>query len=757
MGFINTLLTRYSSKQGTIQKNSHLAKGLMDLIERNWRPKTNRLGSDAHYLPALPSNIEDLQGMSQQSAILSLCQVNIRREVFRNGLDVMQAENSNSDITSSEEGVSANEQDVAYVKQKIQCVNENGQSLLEVLEELEDDFNVWDTAWMFLRKDYQIDGRGELTAGYLKETLRINPTGMGFVINKQELPAHDDQGRTLYFDVRDRSQLFFQPRHPKDNVQLLQAFYYQVIDGNKYYYGRDEFVVKSKFRKGKRGGYPPTLTVWLKARTLLFMDKLMMDSYEKQRTAKMILLVKTGNPDDFEKVWEKELDKVEENPNHVPVLTVPDETAGGEFAKKIELMASPSDMKFMEVRDDMRRSIGAFYGVSPIFQNDVSTSGGLNNEGLQITVTNRTVEYDQYLHNTYYIPAWVKALGKEGVVVRLNPSEEQDEMARLEREALTLQNGQMAVSLGLQAEYDEETGEVKIKKGMLEKQSLPSPFDPSNDEEDDEPPSEDEEETNESSGQPSAFDNDEQVSVKKSKDFSSLKSLLKEELAKIRRKLTGKPSLSKVREVTESLQFKFNEALKEATQRAFETVYKESMSKAEKELDMNVTFAPIDQQIITSLLNQQVLNDSFSNLTGDLIKQVQDVIIRGLRNPTGINVQDITEELKEEIDLVDYKAERIARTETTKVGIAARRQQYLKADPNNEFLYKHAGPNDNRTSPASKELKKLTRNGVTWQEYVRLMQQVVNQYNPGWTVDAQAPITHPNTRHSPLRVVRRDK
>jgi hypothetical protein len=61
----------------------------------------------------------------------------------------------------------------------------------------------------------------------------------------------------------------------------------------------------------------------------------------------------------------------------------------------------------------------------------------------------------------------LKALDVDGWTLRLKPSEEQDEMAKLDRQARSLENGRTAISLGLEATYDSDTMEVIIDDGPL--------------------------------------------------------------------------------------------------------------------------------------------------------------------------------------------------------------------------------------------------------------------------------------------------
>ena len=67
----------------------------------------------------------------------------------------------------------------------------------------------------------------------------------------------------------------------------------------------------------------------------------------------------------------------------------------------IKFMDSIKEMDYVSVKDDLRDRISAFYGVSKVFMADNTTSGGLNNEGMQILVTNRAVQKAQTVYNNY--------------------------------------------------------------------------------------------------------------------------------------------------------------------------------------------------------------------------------------------------------------------------------------------------------------------------------------------------------------------
>ena len=73
-------------------------------------------------------------------------------------------------------------------------------------------------------------------------------------------------------------------------------------------------------------------------------------------------------------------------------------------------------------KDDIRQRIATFFGVSNVFMNDVP-GGGLNNEGMQIVVSNRAVAYAQSIYNRILFPQIVSAFEITEWDLVLNPHE----------------------------------------------------------------------------------------------------------------------------------------------------------------------------------------------------------------------------------------------------------------------------------------------------------------------------------------------
>ena len=94
---------------------------------------------------------------------------------------------------------------------------------------------------------------------------------------------------------------------------------------------------------------------------------------------------------------------------------------------------------------------------------DSSTSGGLNNEGMQILVTNRAVEMGQNVYNHYVFPWIIKQFGITDYELVLPPSEEEDEIARLRKREIEVNIAASIKNLGFEVDMNGE-GEFEFKK-----------------------------------------------------------------------------------------------------------------------------------------------------------------------------------------------------------------------------------------------------------------------------------------------------
>ena len=143
----------------------------------------------------------------------------------------------------------------------------------------------------------------------------------------------------------------------------------------------------------------------------------------------------------------------------------------------LSFMSTLQEMQYVEGRKEMRERISALYGVSNVFMADTSQSGGLNNEGLQILVTNRAVETAQEIYNDKVLPQILLSLRITDWELTVLPSEEQDEAAELDRELTKTEIAQRMLQMGFDVTLKD--GEF-VYSGSASRQEAPSPFGPFN-------------------------------------------------------------------------------------------------------------------------------------------------------------------------------------------------------------------------------------------------------------------------------------
>ena len=209
-------------------------------------------------------------------------------------------------------------------------------------------------------------------------------------------------------------------------------------------------------------GQSPIITLFNHITTLIAMENYVNTSYTKSRMPKGLLAVQTRNIESMRTFWRAVKEKMEEDQHFIPVMGIEAENGKGSV-EWIKFMDSLKEMDYVAVKEDLRDRIAAFYGVSKIFMADSSASGGLNNEGMQILVTNRAVEMAQNVYNHYVFPWFVGEFGITDWKLVLPPSEEEDEIAVMRKREIEVNIAASIKNLGFIVDMNED-GEFTFKK-----------------------------------------------------------------------------------------------------------------------------------------------------------------------------------------------------------------------------------------------------------------------------------------------------
>lgn len=457
---------------------------------------------ESDVIPYYPLPIRTLYDVSLYSDTLRNIITALRKEIFRNGYEVKEKFAMKCRVCGKEfdhpvdecddckkagrPATDLREPDTQQKKSLLKFLekcNENGQTIIDVCGSINDDLEIVDDGYMMAIKDYYFDENGELVGDVVVEVIRANPMFIRIIADKTGRPGRNKEGKPVKTCLIHRENLWEDKEYcPICGKKLFRAYFKgQRGDGKFIYYIKDEIYHRSKYQPSLTYGFSPIFSVWMKVVTLMNMDNYIKNYYAKQRPPRGLLFVRTPNMSSLEKAWNWMLDMFKKNPHMIPPIAIEGDTIKGNFVEFIDFMRTLDEMQFTQMREEFRRTIGAVYGVMPLFQADISTSGGLNNEGLQITVTNRAVAEGQRIFNDGFYPWLLKQLKITDYVLELKPSEEKDEMAELQREAQKIQNARMMQSMGFDVtlnedgDFEYEPTEVPVTPPMPEGLGFSSP------------------------------------------------------------------------------------------------------------------------------------------------------------------------------------------------------------------------------------------------------------------------------------------
>ena len=404
--------------------------------------------------------IPALYAVSTECLILRTVLSKLRQEMFRRGYywekkfhkkcvqcdeeyqhDVQTCESCGGEVRGPDN------EELVYAKWLLKQENSMEQQFLHILHEIENDLNIVDDAFMIFVKEYYIDPETKEVAFYrVKEMIRGDPIFMRIVADKRGVRGgryktcliHRDQVKTHAED--DKCEVCGSDLHDVHYVNMAGS-------GKTQYFVEGEVLHLSKYNPSKLYGRSPVNTMWRQAMTLTAMDNYMYTAYQKRRMPKGIISVTTDNLESMKSFWKSVDEKMERDPHYVPKVGIESNTGRG-GVNWVKFMDTLEEMQYIAVRDEIRNRIAAYFGVSSIFMVDNGKSGGLNNEGLQILVTNRAVEFGQKIYTDVLFPKILKQMGVFDWKLTLYPNEEEDEITRLRRDEQELNVAQRMAQLG---------------------------------------------------------------------------------------------------------------------------------------------------------------------------------------------------------------------------------------------------------------------------------------------------------------------
>ena len=358
-------------------------------------------------------------------------------------------------------------------------VNRNRQTLLEVLFEIEDDFNIADDVYLCANRNYVVDKHtGDIITSEIKELFRGSPIFYRLV-SKDNTRLGGVYGRCLVCEA-ERYESFEQYNQIQDfamrynrQVSPNVVFYYRDCKYDKtkesylcpicgcklhdvtatvlksadstepiFFHIKKEVIHASKYSPSLLYGTAPLITVYNQVDTKIKFGQYIQSFLDYNRAPQGAIFINTGNADQVKKTIAQASMKYAVDRYYMPIIAI-DSQSNGTIAQYIQLTPFPEELKQLQIENGLRREIAALLGVQNVMLNDLEGVGGLNSESLQVQVTDRAALAGQIVYNTKLFPHLMEWLSEYGqfdigedlslIVKRTDNAENEIRMVNLER------------------------------------------------------------------------------------------------------------------------------------------------------------------------------------------------------------------------------------------------------------------------------------------------------------------------------------
>lgn len=573
------------------------------------------------------------------------------------------------------------------LKDFFQSVNSEGQSMRQLGKITDEDHSrlgvlTWVLRWRHVTGprsvgSTSVDDAQEIVARNFQELVRGDP--------KRVVPVVDGDGRVggVWWTCpihRHESVVNAEDYHdgvtqcPTCGCDLREVHYVELegatgVAPEKYYF-EYEIVMYAGHVPQAHGldGLSPVHLVWLEQAILHWMDVYAAEYFNphSSQTPNKFLIVHTPNPDSFERQLDEAKDDAAENPYKSGIFynqVSPDQSASTE-AQVIDVMGDEFLGQSEELRKRYENHIRTVFGVTDVFDSELEDAGGLNNEGLQLEVTDRSIAAAQQDYSDGPYDELLRYLGYSDWCVKFVPPREQD--IQEQREAVQLLRE--AAEIGLPARM--ENGEPVIGDG------------------DAEPPAQ----GGGPDGDPDGGPDDLAVPPPGSGDEEDSGGE------------SGNRSADDAREALRELE----DAQKHVTWRSREADGDVGQKAAEPFWDRDEDVPKFVKQAVRKALTAGAISTISEELSASVtIRDVEGFFEQQLSQPQGWSIQSLTENYADEFDVDEKTAEQAVRSQTSNLLNQARADGYQEIEAD-DSRFKWLGPDDDRITDACEWLKEQT-------------------------------------------------
>ena len=308
-----------------------------------------------------------------------------------------------------------------------ESVNAAGQTLRDVAKRAEEDQQTAGVSTLVVEYDYyQASEPGLFREGeiYRKEPVglhRADPFKLRPVVDENGHPGGYAYTCPLHRDVESEEP----GRCKKCGAELKEVHFVEKNDGDEIPYLREEVITWSWAYPRLHGldGIAPASHVWIKQAILHMMDRYAGAFYdpESDRLPNQFMILHTSNPDS----WEEEMAKARGDSDQYrsPVFTneyAPQDSVQPEV-QVIDAMPDELLGQSEETKSQFKKDIRQAFGIMDVHDSDLEDAGGLNNEGLQLEVIDRSLASQMNDYRQGWLDTLMKRFGFDGWEIAFLP------------------------------------------------------------------------------------------------------------------------------------------------------------------------------------------------------------------------------------------------------------------------------------------------------------------------------------------------
>jgi len=700
-----------SNAWGKLSGRNRLVKSITDQLMKTmpdlFVPKKPRDMLSTEPIVPYPGNVMELYIMKRYTPELSTIINELNKEIFREGIIIDQRVESYCEKCDKEYsehrdkcgicGTELGDLDKSgalklekFFRKCSPTEDLNEYSFTDLMRLLQDDVETTDGCWMMVQKDYVVDEKNNILDFEPVAILRGHPHLMRLVRNKY------DQAKG--YDVALERSVFTCVLHREDNIHeyegkckycqrpLVPCVAVALDEKGQPLIGYipNEVYYRPKYNPSEDYGTSNIVTGWVLANTNLNMDLLVNVTYREQRPVKGILVFNTKNATSLLAQLKGEDTRREQEPNYVPRFCVETESAHGGVSW-VPITQDFSELQTIDMKADNIRRLAALYGVLPVFTGDVSVSGGLNNEGMQITVTLRAVEFGhQYWHEGGY--AWLsKQLKTRFFRYKFQEPIEEDKTALQQRRLNNLAQIQQLLQMGVEIDLTDQTELNFTITGEFKKPEQMGPQGPSGGGGSEGTPWE--------SNSPPSVPQVANLSLTKSRgidEFEHFKSdmnlVYNQIFTQISKNVHGNMSQEEQKDLARSVVRDVRRGLGDVAY----SNYANLIIRGFRDSGVDITKADIDMDSIIALAEESPIFDSFEGIEENIKKDIDKIIVESFAVPGEFSVRSMVGRMREVADRHAWELERVARTESNAIVNLGREKGYEQQD-DGTFKYSLTG------------------------------------------------------------------